>query len=264
MQPCRDAFAGIDAMVATVAARAQAMSRPFILALDGRSGAGKSTLARSLADRMDAGVIEGDDFYAGGTALRTDSAETRVAACIDRTRQRPVLAALRAGREAVWRAFDWDAFDGRLRDVPVVMTPKPVVIIEGVYAGRPELADLLDLKVLVHVEDALRKARLLAREGGIGPWERQWHEAEDHYFGRIMPPDLFDLILSPNALTGGGYRATDGDSIAVWRAEREIMTIFPALLHRPREGRPRQQSRAIGAQARKAVPDDVHPVGVEQ
>ncbi|MDO5758606.1 MAG: (d)CMP kinase [Rhodobacterales bacterium] len=195
-------------MIATVAARAQAMSRPFILALDGRSGAGKSTLARRLADRLDAsgigaGVIEGDDFYAGGTALRTDPAEIRAGACIDWTRQRPVLADLRAGRESVWRVFDWDAFDGRLRDVPVVMPPKPVVIIEGVYAGRPELADLLDLKVLVQVEDATRRARLLAREGGSGPWERQWHEAEDHYFGRIMPPDRFDLILCPNAPARG-------------------------------------------------------------
>lgn len=207
MQRSRDTSVGLDTLVATVAARAQAMSRPFILALDGRSGAGKSTLAGRLADRLvsggtEAGVIEGDDFYAGGSALRTDPAETRAAACIDWTRQRPALEALRTGRVAVWRAFDWDAFDGRLCNVPAVMPPKPVVIIEGVYAGRPELADLLDLKVFVHVEDALREARLLAREGGIGPWERQWHEAEDHYFGRIMPPDRFDLILCPNAPTG--------------------------------------------------------------
>lgn len=32
--------------------------------------------------------------------------------------------------------------------LPVVMPPKHVVIIEGVYTGRPELADLLDFKVL--------------------------------------------------------------------------------------------------------------------
>lgn len=208
MPGSRDTFAGLNALVATVAARAQGMSRPFILALDGRSGAGKSTLARRQADQLasggiGSGVIEGDDFYAGGTALRTDPAETRAGARIDWTRQRPVLEALRAGREAVWRAFDWDAFDGRLRDAPMVMPPEPVVIIEGVYAGRPELTKLLDLKVLIQVEDTLRKARLLAREGGIGPWEQQWHEAEDHYLGRIMPPDRIDLILCRKAPAKG-------------------------------------------------------------
>jgi len=49
-----------------IAARTGGMTRPFIIALDGHSGAGKSTLARALADGLDAAIIEGDDFYAGG------------------------------------------------------------------------------------------------------------------------------------------------------------------------------------------------------
>lgn len=183
------------ALAAMIAERAGGMSKPFVVALDGRSGVGKSTLARTLADGLDAAVIEGDDFYAGGIEMRDDRAEQRAAACIDWTRQRDVLEDLRTGREAVWRAFDWEIFDGRLCDQPKRLAPKPIVIVEGAYAARPELADLVDLRVLLDVAGEVRMARLLAREGTIGAWERQWHEAEDFYFQTIMPPAAFDIIV---------------------------------------------------------------------
>ena len=141
---------------------AQRKGLPLIVAVDGRSGVGKSTLARTLAERVEACVIEGDDFYAGGIELRADSAVARAAACIDWTRQRSVLEGLAAGREACWRAFDWDAFDGRLRDEPTRIGPRPIVILEGVYAARPELADLLDLRVALLAPDDVRLARLAA------------------------------------------------------------------------------------------------------
>lgn len=83
-----------------------------------------------------------------------------------------------------------------------VLLPRPVVILEGVYAARPELGDLIDLKVVVTVSDALRETRLLAREAGIGPWERQWHEAEVHYFTQVMPPERFDFIFDASLAAG--------------------------------------------------------------
>jgi len=183
------------ALAAMIAERAGGMTKPFVVALDGRSGVGKSTLARTLADGLDAAVIEGDDFYAGGIALRDDSPRACASACIDWTRQRYVLEELRDGRDAVWRAFDWETFDGRQCDQPTRLRPKPVLILEGAYAARPELADLIDLRVLLAVADEVRMARLLAREGSIGPWERQWHDAEDFYFQARMPPTAFDIIV---------------------------------------------------------------------
>lgn len=112
------------ALAAVIAARTEGMTRPFVVALDGRSGVGKSTLARMRADGHEAAIIEGDDFYAGGMALRDDSPGTRAASCIDWTRQRPVLEDLRTGRKAVRRAFDWESFDGRLYDQPTRLAPK--------------------------------------------------------------------------------------------------------------------------------------------
>lgn len=178
-----------------ISERLETHERPFMVGIDGRSGAGKSTLAAQLAGSLDAALIEGDDFYAGGTEVRADSRASCAAACIDWTRQVSVLERLRSGRPAAWRAFDWDAFDGRLCDVPTHMVPKAVVILEGVYACRPELADLLDLRVLMTVSDDVRLARLHAREGTIGPWEKQWHQAEEFYFASIMPRTAFEIVI---------------------------------------------------------------------
>jgi uridine kinase len=75
------------------------------------------------------------------------------------------------------------------------LSPQSVIILEGVYSARPELADLIDMKALVTVSDTLREARLLAREGSIGPWERQWHEAEAHYFNEVMSSARFEVVL---------------------------------------------------------------------
>lgn len=178
-----------------IASRASGRIRPFIAAIDGCSGAGKSTLARRLAEELDAAVIEGDDFYAGGIELRTDSLASRAAACIDWTKQRSVLETMAAGRTARWRAFDWDAFDGRLRDELTTLEPRPVVILEGVYAARPELTDFLDLRVALTAPETVRLERLASREEVIGPWERQWHQAEAYYFEAVMPLDRFDMVV---------------------------------------------------------------------
>lgn len=66
----RPAIAGdADTLAEMIAESARQKASPFIVAIDGRSGVGKSTMARVLAERFDAWVIEGDDFYAGGIAL---------------------------------------------------------------------------------------------------------------------------------------------------------------------------------------------------
>ncbi len=174
--------------------------RPRVVAIDGRSGSGKSTLAAALAQALrkrglTVEVIEGDDFFAGGVSVRPEPAAVLVDLCIDWRRQREVLERLRGGLEARWHRFDWEAFDGSLEAKARACEPAEIVVLEGVYSGRPELADLVDLKVLVSVADEVRQERLLAREGEIGPWERQWHEAEDVYFSEIAPDDDFDVVL---------------------------------------------------------------------
>jgi uridine kinase len=170
-----------------------------MVAIDGHSAAGKSTLAAEVARHAGAAVIDGDDFYAGGTASQWDamSPAEKVDHCIGWRRQRPVLEALARGETATWHAYDWEANDGRLMTEPSVCSPAAVVILEGVYSARPELADLFHLRVLFDAPAQLRDRRWAEREGEghADDWARRWSEAEDWYFTHVMPTERFDLIL---------------------------------------------------------------------
>ncbi|WP_373355910.1 uridine kinase [Pseudoroseicyclus sp. CXY001] len=178
----------------TLVDRLRALPRPLRIAVDGRSGVGKSTFAGLLAADLGARLVEGDAFYAGGTEQRADPPEALAAACIDWRRQQAVLEALSAGRAASFRPFDWAAFDGS-SGPEVLLPPAEVILLEGVYSARPELADLIDVAILLTSPEELRMARLLAREGEISPWERQWHRAEDWYFAHQAPPERFDVVV---------------------------------------------------------------------
>ena len=117
-------------------------------------------------------VIEGDHFYAGGTAQRWDERTPieRASQVIDWRRQREVLQALRTTGRAEWHPFDWDADDWDTDIVPLRREPlhcavTPVVLLEGAYSARPELHDLLDLRVLLDTPTDVR-LRQTARAGG--------------------------------------------------------------------------------------------------
>jgi uridine kinase len=192
---------GDAAVVAAIHRLHAERGSPLLVALDGRSGAGKSTVAARLAGQVDGVVIEGDDFYAGGAdaewAARTAAA--KVAGCIDWRRLRTeALEPLLAGRPADYRPFDFATGTG-LAAHTIRREPAPLILLDGVYSGRPELADLVDLAVLVELPDNLaRRRRLVAREGPLfmTAWHALWDEAEDYYFTHIRPPATFDLVVT--------------------------------------------------------------------
>jgi uridine kinase len=173
---------------------------PVVVALDGRSGAGKSTLAECMANQFGGIHVDQDDFYAGGDlhAWRRLTPREKADRVIDWRRVREeVLLPLRAGRGACWRPFNWDTMVG-LSPETITVPPSSIVILDGAYSARPELADLIDLSILVTLDDAVRLERLRQREGEdfVSAWQAVWDEAEDHYFGTIRPPETFDLVIS--------------------------------------------------------------------
>jgi uridine kinase len=158
-------------------------------------------------------VIEGDEFYAGGSAESWDrrSPSEKASRVIDWRRQRRVLQQLRERGFAAWHPFDWNAQDWDTETVPLARQPicahaGSIVLLEGAYSCRPELHDLLDLRVLLDVPRDVRRRRLLEREGDAyrAAWEARWSAAEDHYFGTVMTPERFDLVLGCRR---GGDRA---------------------------------------------------------
>jgi len=177
-------------------------SAPLLIALDGRSGAGKTTLARSLSASVAAAVVAADDFYAGGSNdvwLRRSPRE-RVEGVLDWARLRDVaLTPLLARQPASWHPLDfqpdvgWPGWKSHL----VTVEPADVVLLDGAYSSRPELADLIDFAVLVEAPELTRRERIRQREGDqtAERWHRAWDAAEHLYFNDIRPRTSFDHIV---------------------------------------------------------------------
>lgn len=195
--------------VESLAELAAGGGRPMFVGLDGRSGVGKSTLAAAAAARLiavgtDVVVIEGDQFYAGGSSATWDrrSADDKVAHVLDWRRQHQALTDLRRTGVTRWHPFnwdgpDWDADDARLSSEVIEAAVAPIVLLEGAYSCRPELHDVLDHLVMLQTPTDVRRRQLLVRDGADyrEDWEARWSAAEDLYFGTIMTPGRFDLIL---------------------------------------------------------------------
>jgi uridine kinase len=206
-QLSEEALAAAQTIIA--AARQLLLDRatPMLIALDGPSGTGKSVLAALVAEALGATVVPSDDFFAAEiTSAEWDarSPSQRAADAIDwRRLRRDALEPLRASKPAAWHAFDFEAGlrrDGTypMRTQPERRHPAPVIILDGAYSSRPELADLIDLSVLVDAPPALRHARLANREHPdfLRTWHARWDAAEAYYFTHVRPPSSFDLVVS--------------------------------------------------------------------
>jgi uridine kinase len=195
----------VSSILAMAAERHSEADRPVVIAIDGPKCSGKSILATALALRSGAAVLEGDDFYRntlpgltpGQREAMSDAAV--VDAVIDWERLRDdALLPLRAGQSVTFQPYDWDADDGRLAP-PKRIPAADMIIVEGVYAARPELADLVDLAVYLGVDPQVRAHRCPASENDPG-WARFWERGDAYYFSAIRPPASFDLQLDDQDL----------------------------------------------------------------
>jgi para-aminobenzoate synthetase len=181
--------------------------RPILVALDGGSGAGKSTLAAMLVQRLDANWIPLDDFFSAHipeAEWDTMSVPQKLLNVFDWPRVRAqALEPLLAGRTACWHPFDFGqpSPDGTypLRAEPETRDPAPVLLLDGAYSASPQLADRVDLSVLVDVPIAVRHARLAAREDPafLAQWHARWDAVETYYLTIVRPRTCFDLVVTP-------------------------------------------------------------------
>ena len=126
-----------------------------------------------------------------------------VDAVIDWERLRAeALWPLRAGQPATFQPYDWDADDGRLAP-PKTIPAADVIIVDGVYAARPELADLVDVAVYLGVDPQTRARRYVERRNDPD-WVRFWERGEAYYFGALRPPASFDIQLDAADLRNNG------------------------------------------------------------
>ena len=154
-----------------------------MLAIDGRSSSGKTTLADAVVDAVPgAAVVHTDDIAWHHAVLDWDHLV-----------REHVIDPLRDGRDVDYRPPGWVE-----RDRPgsvVVPASAPVVVIEGVGAGRASLATHVDAVVWVETpleetqaRDAVRVAageidpesyeRWMAEELPFHETERTWERAD--------------------------------------------------------------------------------------
>jgi molybdenum cofactor guanylyltransferase len=198
--------AAVSSILDLAVQRQAKVDRPVVIAIDGPSCAGKSILATAVALRSGATVLEGDDFYRNtlpGLAPSQREAMPDAAvvdAVIDWERLRDqALLPLRAGESATFQPYDWDTDDDRLAP-PKTLPPADLIIVEGIYAARPELAELVDAAVYLGVDPQTRTRRYAERKN-YPDWVRFWERGEAYYFSAVRPPASFDLQLDDRDLS---------------------------------------------------------------
>ncbi len=188
---------------------------PILVAVDGASGAGKSTLAYMLQREIDSVVVQSDDFFSANIPdweWDVRSIPERARDVLDWQRLRTdALKPLLASKTARWHPFDFAA--GLRSDGTYAMSKHfvekqaaPVIILEGAYSSSPEIADLVDLAVLIVVPIFERHQRLDKREEDkqfLQRWHSLWDEVEEYYFTKVMPKSSFDLVVSGNNFASG-------------------------------------------------------------
>jgi uridine kinase len=181
---------------------------PILVVLDGGSGAGKSTLAFELEHELDSVVVQLDDFFSANIPdwdWDARSIEERARDVLEWNRLRSeALEPLLAGKPAMWHPFDFAAGLSPDGTYPpsrgwIEKQPATVIILEGAYSSSPEIADLIDLSILIDVPISERHRRLDKREGDksfLQRWHFLWDAVENYYFSEIRPKSSFDLIVS--------------------------------------------------------------------
>ncbi|MDT0343753.1 uridine kinase family protein [Streptomyces litchfieldiae] len=165
-----------------------------LVAIDGHAGSGKSTLAGKLSQALGgAPVVRLDDFASHEAFFGwLEPLTTRV------------LRPLAAGRPARYPVYDWEkrAFAGE-----EVLDPAPVVLLEGVGAGRRALRPHLALLVWLAVPEEVAWERGRRRDGPqLAAFWREWEEAERRHFREDPSKPFADILMIPR---GGRYVACE-------------------------------------------------------
>ncbi|ULT59813.1 AAA family ATPase [Neobacillus drentensis] len=170
----------------------------LLIGIDGCGGSGKSTIAKKLKDKCyDVTVVHMDDFYLPSSQIIKIHPEKKpIGADFDWKRLlNQVLEPINQNKEGHYQRYDWET-DGltEWHTVPI----GGIVIIEGVYSIRRELAKKYDFTIWVHCPRELRLSRGLERdgEGAREMWENNWMISEDLYIQEHKPFERADLIVN--------------------------------------------------------------------
>lgn len=185
--------------------------RTILVGIDGLGGAGKSTIADELLHMLE---------EAGDPAVLLHMDDLIHPRCVRYNAEYPewecyydlqwrydlllskILHPVRSGQSVdtvleFYQLAD-DSYQLRTVQIPV----GSIVILEGIFLQRKELAGMFDLTAYVDVPEEVRLQRVLKRDGYIGnsseiqaKYERRYFPAERYYVQECDPASSADLIL---------------------------------------------------------------------
>ncbi|KAB8162646.1 AAA family ATPase [Streptomyces sp. 3MP-14] len=175
----------VDALAARLSALPPSVGPVRLVGVDGHAGSGKSTLARRLAAALPGTtpVLHLDDLASHDAFFDwTDTFRSRV------------VAPLARGEVAHHPVYDWTR---RAFTASAPLEPAPVVLVEGVGAGRravrPHLALLIWLEVPPEV--AWRRGRLRDGPALASFWDA-WERAELRHFADDPSRPFADILMT--------------------------------------------------------------------
>ena len=182
-----------EAISARVETLLQTQER-VLIAIDGNCCAGKTTTAAKLGALLEATVFHLDDYFLQ-PYMRTPERLRQPGGNVDTERfLAEVLSPVSRGETAFVRRYDCH-LDEILPAEAV--SPRRVVIIEGVYCMHPLLADAYDIMVFCRIDPALQEERILARNGEemLPMFLNRWIPLENAYFSAYPIEQNCDFII---------------------------------------------------------------------
>jgi uridine kinase len=164
----------------------------LLIAIDGRGGSGKTTLAALLMKKLNAQLIQTDDFASW------DNPYDWSQLVIER-----VFEPIKNGAKTLNypRSKWWENHQPE----PVVDQPVTnIMILEGVSSLRKEFRDYISIGIFVNTPREICLKRGIERDINndtgkteaeiIAMWEK-WAAAEDEYINRDKPQDYADIVI---------------------------------------------------------------------
>jgi uridine kinase len=183
-----EAPAVLHGVAASILARSAGVARAVVVGITGPVGAGKSL----LASRLSACVLSTDDYLPDYDRVPYEQRDDPAHADFDRLRAD--LELLRRGLPA--RVPVW-SFQTHRREGERKVTPREVVVVEGIHALHERHSDALDLRVFVEAPPGVRWSR----------WERL-ESSGQRGWGVEVARRFFDEVAEPTfARFEARYRA---------------------------------------------------------
>ncbi len=191
-----------------------------IIVITGGSGSGKTMLAKHIAQHVYAGecdIISHDMYYIDKDNFDPDyRVDYDAPESLDNALLRQHLAQLKAGKSAATPIYDFQTKD-RLTETRCV-EPQKIIIVEGILTlAIPELRELADLSIFIHVDDDARLSRRILRDFVGGARSSMGTSKEDalageltYYFDYVKPnyqkyiaplAEVADIVVHNNAKT---------------------------------------------------------------